>query len=346
MRKLVTVRVVDAIEPIVGADAIECALVEGWTVVIKKGEFAAGDRCVFFEIDSFLPLADPRYEFLAKNAITWNERYGVRLRTIKLRGQISQGLILPLSLFPEIDATALADPQLRQRDWTTALGIDKWEPSIPASLSGVIEGAFPSFIAKTDQERIQNLPELLAGDDEARFEVTLKLDGSSMTVFHRDAVTGICGRNWQLSETTNNTLWRVAREDRLLEALAALGRNIALQGELVGEGIQGNPEKLRGHQFHLFDVFDIDRSEYCGVEERMALVEALRAAGASLRTVPVLEVTSLQRFGGSMSAILAYAEGPSLNPDTVREGVVFKRLDGKLSFKAISNRYLLKHSDR
>ncbi|MGJ7537109.1 MULTISPECIES: RNA ligase (ATP) [unclassified Variovorax] len=344
MRKLVTVRTVDAIRPIPGADAIECAIVEGWTVVIKKGEFAVGDRCVFFEIDAFLPLDDPRFAFLEKAAITWNEQRGVRLRTMKLRGQISQGLILPLSQFAEIDA--LADPALRQRDWAELFGIGKWEPVIPACLSGEVEGAFPSFIAKTDQERIQNLPEVLAANDGLAFEVTVKLDGSSMTAFHNAGALGVCGRNWQLRETPGNSLWRVARENRLLEALATLGRNVALQGEIIGEGIQGNPEKLRGQQFHVFDVFDIDRSSHCGMDERNAIVDALRVLGAGVRTVPLLEVSTLDRFGGSMAEVLAYAEGPSLNPGTSREGVVFKRLDGGLSFKAISNSYLLKHSDR
>jgi RNA ligase (TIGR02306 family) len=344
MRKLVTVRTVDAIRPIPGADAIECAIVEGWTVVIKKGEFAVGDRCVFFEIDAFLPLDDPRFAFLEKAAITWNEQRGVRLRTMKLRGQISQGLILPLSQFAEIDA--LADPALRQRDWAELFGIGKWEPVIPACLSGEVEGAFPSFIAKTDQERIQNLPEVLAANDGLAFEVTVKLDGSSMTVFHNAGALGVCGRNWQLRETPGNSLWRVARENRLLEALATLGRNVALQGEIIGEGIQGNPEKLRGQQFHVFDVFDIDCGSHCGMDERHAIVDALRVLGAGVRTVPLLEVSTLERFGGSMAQVLAYAEGPSLNPGTSREGVVFKRLDGGLSFKAISNSYLLKHSDR
>ena len=346
MRKLVTVRVVDAIRPIPEADAIECAIVEGWTVVIKKGEFAIGDRCVFFEIDSFLPLDDPRFAFLEKAAINWNEQRGVRLRTMKLRGQISQGLILPLSQFSEIDALALADPALRQRDWADLFGIGKWEPVIPACLSGEVEGAFPAFIAKTDQERIQNLPEVLAANDGHAFEVTVKLDGSSMTVFHNAGSVGVCGRNWQLRETPGNSLWRVAREDRLLEALAALGRNLALQGEIIGEGIQGNPEKLRGQQFHIFDVFDIDRGGYCAMAERNAIVDSLRVLEATVRTVPLLEVTALDRFGGSIAEVLAYAEGPSLNPGTSREGLVFKRLDGGLSFKAISNSYLLKHSDR
>lgn len=346
MRKLVTVRTVDAVRPIPGADAIECAIVEGWTVVTKKGEFAVGDRGVFFEIDAFLPLDDPRFAFLEKSATTWNERRGVRLRTMKLRGQISQGLILPLSRFAEIDAFALADPALRQRDWADLLGIGKWEAAIPACLSGEVEGAFPSFIAKTDQERIQNLPEVFATSERLAFEVTVKLDGSSMSVFHNAGALGVCGRNWQLRETPGNSLWRVAREDRLLEALAVLGRNVALQGEIVGEGIQGNPEKLRGQQFHVFDVFDIDRGGQCGMDERNAVVDALRVLGAAVRTVPLLEVTTLNRFGGSMAEVLAYAEGPSLNPATSREGVVFKQLDGGLSFKAISNSYLLKHADR
>ncbi|MGJ7531119.1 RNA ligase (ATP) [Variovorax sp. GB1P17] len=346
MRKLATVRTVETIRPIPGADAIECAVVEGWTVVIKKGEFAVGDRGVFFEIDAFLPLDDPRFAFLEKSAITWNEQRGVRLRTMKLRGQISQGLILPLSQFAEIDAQALADPALRQRDWASLFGVEKWEPVIPASLSGEVEGAFPSFISKTDQERIQNLPELLATSGGHAFEVTVKLDGSSMTVFHNAGAVGVCGRNWQLRETAGNSLWRVARQDRLLEALATLGRNLALQGEILGEGIQGNPEKLRGQAFHVFDVFDIDRSSYCGMEERSAIVDALRELGATVRTVPLLEVTTLDRFDGSMAQVLAFAEGPSLNPASAREGLVFKRLDGGLSFKAISNSYLLKHSDR
>lgn len=346
MRKLVTVRTVDFVRPIPGADAIECAVVEGWSVVIKKGEFAVGDRCVFFEIDAFLPLDDPRFAFLEKAAITWNEQRGVRLRTMKLRGQISQGLILPLSQFPEIDALALADPDLRHRDWAELLGIGKWEPVIPACLSGEVEGPFPSFISKTDQERIQNLPEVLAANDGLAFEVTVKLDGSSMTAFHNAGAVGVCGRNWQLRETPGNSLWRVAREDRLLEVLATLGRNLALQGEIIGEGIQGNPEKLRGQQFHVFDVFDIDRGAYCGMDERNAVIDALRVLGATVRSVPLLEVAALDRFDGSMAGVLAYAEGPSLNPGTSREGVVFKRLDGGLSFKAISNTYLLKHADR
>lgn len=355
MRKLVTVRQVDSLTPIPGADAIECASVEGWQVVVKKGEFQAGDACVYFEIDAFLPLSDLRYQFLAKNASNWEGRQGIRLRTIKLRGQISQGLILPLALFPELAGElAEIEPDLhREQDFTELLGVDKWEPPIPANMGGGgkgffagAEGPFPGYIRKTDQERIQNLPGMLERWADERFEVTVKLDGASMTVFRHEDEQGVCNRNWWLKETDDNTLWRVAREDKLLEALAVLGRSLALQGEIIGEGIQGNPERLRGQEFRLYDVFDIERGAYLGRDERQQVVEALVEAGATVRQVPFIEVTDLTRFGGKLAQVLDYAEGPSLNPDTKREGVVFKRLDGAHSFKVISNSYLLKHGDR
>ncbi|MFC4159409.1 RNA ligase (ATP) [Chitinimonas lacunae] len=348
MRKLVTVRRVDKLTPIPGADAIECATIEGWQVVVKKAEFQPGDFCVYFEIDAFLPLDDPRYQFLVQNRIVWEGREGVRLRTLKLRGQLSQGLILPLLAFPEISAelNKLAPTDWREHDFSALLGIEKWEAPIPAEMAGEVEGPFPAYLRKTDQERVQNLPGVLYEQADLPFEVTVKLDGASMTVFRHGDEQGVCGRNWWLKETRSNTLWRVARQDRLLEALAVLDRNLALQGELIGEGIQGNPEKLRGQQFRLYDVFDIDRGLYLGHEQRLRLVDQLNAAGATLSHVPVLEITTLARFNGEMAAVLDYAEGPSLNPATRREGVVFKRLDGDFSFKAIANSYLLKHGDR
>lgn len=343
MRKLVTIRQVSSIKPIVGADAIECASVDGWSVVVKKNEFDPGDACVYIEIDSFLPLQDERFAFLSKNKISWNDKEGIRLRTVKLRGQISQGLILPLSSFPELLAFQNKDSDV---DLAQVLGIEKWEAPIPASLSGDIEGAFPSFIRKTDQERIQNMPELLASDANEEFEVTVKLDGSSMTVFHNDGVSGICTRNWWIKETASNSLWRVATRNKLLTALEAYGRNLALQGEIIGEGIQGNPEKLRGQEFYLFDVYDIKQGQYLGQQARAQVVEDLRTLGAELSEVPCLGAMTLAQFEQDVAKILDFAEGPSLNPDTAREGLVFKRLDGGVSFKVISNSYLLKHADR
>jgi len=342
MRKLVTIRTVSNIRPIPDADAIECASVDGWSVVVKKNEFQVGAACVYFEIDSFLPLSDARFAFLEKNKIIWNEKNGIRLRTIKLRGQISQGMILPLKNFPELAEHSNA----KDMDFSEMLGIEKWEPVIPASLSGEVEGAFPEYIRKTDQERIQNLTEILSTQAQEEFEVTIKLDGSSMTVFHNAGISGVCGRNWWIRESEANSLWRVAKQNQILTALLSYGRNLALQGEIIGEGIQGNPEKLRGQDFYLFDIFDIDASRYLGRAERLEVLAGLRALGATVHEVPWLENMTLERFGGDVSKVLDYAEGGSLNPATSREGVVFKRLDGSMSFKAISNTYLLKHGDR
>ncbi len=351
MRKLVTIRQVSTIRPIAGADAIECASVDGWSVVVKKNEFQAGDACVYFEIDSLLSLSDERFAFLAKNKIIWNGKEGVRLRTIKLRGQISQGLILPLSSFPELAGYQSTDSQVAlthdlAHDLAQIFGVEKWEAPVPASLSGEIEGAFPSFIRKTDQERIQNLPELLETDANEEFEVTIKLDGSSMTVFHNDEVSGIFTRNWWIRESASNSLWRVARKNNLLEALTAYGRKLALQGEIIGEGIQGNPEKLKGQEFYLFDIYDTEQGQYLGKQARSQAITDLRALGASLHEVPCLGNMTLARFEQDIARVLAFAEGPSLNPDTSREGLVFKRVDGGVSFKVISNSYLLKHGDR
>lgn len=346
MRKLVTVRKVDAISSIPDADAIECATVEGWTVVVKKNEFSVNDPCVFFEIDSFLPIEDERFAFLAKNKITWQEKEGIRLRTMKLRGQLSQGLILPLTVFPEImlqiDGAELSD--IRDRDFSGLLNIEKWEAPIPACLSGEVQGGFPSFIRKTDQERIQNLPDVLVSELNSLFEVTVKLDGSSMTVFHNDSEIGVCGRNWWLTETPGNSLWKVARASRLIDSLSLLGKNIALQGELIGEGIQGNPEKLTGQAFYLYDIYDIDAQCYLGHHDRHAVVNELRSYGAQLEHVPHVTVDKLTNIGSDLETLLAIADGPSLNPKTRREGLVFKEVNGRLSFKVISNYYLLKHS--
>lgn len=345
MRKLVTVRQINAIDPIANADAIDCATVDGWKVVVKKGEFQVADLCVYFEIDSFLPLSDERYAFLAKNKTLLNEQEGIRLRTVKLRGQISQGLVFPLTVFPEIAAhvAGLDAHAIREIDFTDVLGIQKWEP--PTS-GAEIEGPFPSFIDKTDQERIQNLPHLLTEHAHELFEVTVKLDGSSMTIFHNRGETGVCSRNCLLKDLSNSPFWQAARSNRLLEALVATGRNLALQGELIGEGIQGNPEKLTGKHFYLFDIYDIQTGQRLGREARSQFVTELRTHGATLTEVPFLEETTLEKFEGDINKVLAYAEGASLNKDVLREGVVFKRLDGALSFKAISNSYLLKHGDR
>lgn len=159
-RRLVTVRKIDDIEDIPNADLIKTAVVGGWKVVIKAGEFKPGDLCVFFEIDSFIPIDDARFSFLHKNKITWQNLEGVRLRTIRLKKQLSQGLALPLSSFPEIQQALKLETDFQKidenyadMDFTELLKVDKWEAFINASLRGMAKGNFPPFIRKTDEER-------------------------------------------------------------------------------------------------------------------------------------------------------------------------------------------------
>jgi len=329
MRKLATVRHIDEIRPIEGADSIEAAVVGGWTVVVKKGEFQAGALAVYLEIDSFIPTE--LAPFLTKPGHFPKEFNGVkgeRLRTVKLRGTTSQGLLIPAwGTFPE------------GTDMTEALGIQKWEAPIPAQLAGDVEGPFPTEVPKTDQERIQNLTaELTEWQDNINFtwEVTEKLDGSSMTVFVNGDRQGVCSRNWNLKETEGNTLWHVTRREKLIDKIRDTGRNLALQGELIGEGIQGNPYKIAGQDFHLFDIYDIDQGRYMTPVERRVFAET-----HGIKHVPVLaEDIVIQEF---VTGLLTMAEGKSvLNDKTEREGFVFKCNQQEVSFKAISNRFLLK----
>ncbi len=337
MRKLVTVREIAEIKPIEGADAIVCAVVDGWNVVTKKDEFIPGDLCVFFEIDSFLPESDFRYQFLMHHKITWNGHAGARLKTIRLRGQISQGLALPLSAFPEVAQEY--NGVHRDQDFSELLNVMKWEPVIPAQLAGKIKGNFPSFLRKTDQERIQNLPKVF-DDLDRKYEISLKLDGSSMTVYCHEGVIGVCSRNLDLKlEDEGNSFVRVAKESGLIDAFGE-NDSVCFQGELMGPGIQGNREGLEKLTFYVFDVFEPRTGNYANTEDRYSIAVQLPP---SIEHVPVLAIASLRDIGCyTLDKLLDYAEGPSINNKT-REGLVFKAIDDpNFSFKVISNKYLLK----
>lgn len=339
MRKMATVRRIDAINPILNADAIEVATVGGWRVVIKKDDFAAGDLAVYCEIDSWIP--HELAPFLSKGSEprTHDGVIGERLRTVRLRGQVSQGLLLPLTVMnPRMAELQDHLHDAEGFDCSEWLNIRKWEAPIPAQLAGEVRGAFPGFISKTDQERVQNLTaELDVWRDAARtWEVTEKLDGSSMTVYVFDADEGVCSRNLNLRETEGNSLWTVARRNDLIGKLRTTGRNLALQGELIGEGIQGNPYKIRGQEFYLFDIYDIDAGCYLAPFERKVLTDRL-----GIRHVPVTYAEFVMEQ--TVTVLLHMAESKStLMNTTEREGLVFKCYEEAVSFKAISNKFLLK----
>ena len=327
---MATIRKIDALRPIEGADAIETAIVGGWTCVVKKGEYTAGDLAVYCEIDSFIPTTIA--PFLTKPgqyAKTFEGVEGERLRTVKLRGQLSQGLLLPYAICGKICTEG--------EDVSELLGITKYEAPIPAELAGEVKGMFPSVIPKTDQERIQNLSAELEvwKTENLSWEVTEKLDGSSMTVYVIDGDVGVCSRNLDLKHNIDNSLWRAAYKHELPAKLANIGRNIAVQGELIGNGIQGNKYQIRDQDFYVYDIYDIDAGRYFTPAERLAFVTEYK-----LNHCPVLDTVVLTH---SVDMLLSLAEGKAvLNPKQEREGLVFKCNEKQVSFKAISNKFLLK----
>jgi RNA ligase (TIGR02306 family) len=327
MRQLASIQKIKKLEPIPGADTIVRATVLGWQLVVKKDEFCEGDLCVYVEIDALLP-DKPAFEFMkARN---------MRVRTIRLRGQISQGICFSLSILP---AAVGIEEGL---DVTEVLAIEKYEPPIPASLSGIMKGNFPSYIPKTDETRVQVLQELLDKLAGETCYVTEKLDGTSVTYFVKDAVFGVCSRNLELIETPDNTLWKLARELQIEEKLAALKGNYALQGEVIGEGVQGNKYKLKGQQVFFFSVFDIDEYRYLDYSDFAATINEL-----GFTTVPVLEVNFL--LINSIGALVNKAVGKSVLYNVEREGIVIRPItelndrNGRVSFKAINPEFLLKY---
>jgi RNA ligase (TIGR02306 family) len=332
-RKLASIQRIKALEPIANADAIERATVLGWQLVVKKGEFAVGDLCVYCEIDALLP-ERPEFEFLRPRKFL--------IRTVRLRGQISQGICFPLDILPA--GTLVA----RGADVTEVLGIVKYEPPLPAQIAGDAKGHFPGFIPKTDETRVQVLEGMLARQRGITLYASEKLDGTSMTCYLRDGEFGVCSRNLELRETPGNTLWAVARRLDIEGKLQQLGGNVAVQGELIGEGIQKNRLGLKGVHFFAFSLFDIDRYTFFDYAPFMATAREL-----GLETAPVVTERFVITEATGVAEIVDFATGRSaLNAQAWREGLVFRPLVetidpelGRLSFKAINPEYLLKHGE-
>lgn len=344
MRKLASIRRIDDIQPIPGADAIDVATIGGWNVVVKKGEFAVGELVVYFEIDSWIPHEIAPFLSKGQEPRTYEGVKGERLKTVKLRGQVSQGLILPIApLFGHTDDFEFHEDM----DVTESLGILKYEKPVSVSLAGFARGNFPSFIPKTDQERIQNLKRDLGDWVEAfiNWEVTEKLDGTSVTIYKYSALAeegkeplGVCSRNLDLKDTEGNVYWNVAKAFDVHAILLRDGRNLAIQGEIIGLGIQGNQYKLDKQVLYVFDIYDIDNRRYFPPIQRR---EFCRANG--LNHVP-LHASGYVISEHNIPKLLDMAEGFSYLNNSQREGLVYKcNTDPSISFKAISNKWLLKN---
>ena len=342
MRNLASVQKILNIMPIPNSDFLELLTVLGWHVVVQKGEFNVGDLCVYCEIDSLLP-ERPEFEFLRK--------VGFRIRTIRLRGAISQGICFPLSILP------LGIEVKEEMDVTEVLGVVKYEPAEPACLGGDAKGKFPPFIVKSDETRVQVLQALLDKYNGVRCYYTEKVDGSSYTCYLNNGEFGVCSRNLELNETEDNSLWKLTRKFDIENKLRNIGKNVSLQGEIYGEGIQSNKYKIKGQNIRFFNVFDIDNQKYYNFDEFINFVESL-----GLENVPVLSTDFV--LSNNIDILVELSKGKTVvdNGEGPREGIVirplielqdfditilndFDLINGRISFKAINPEFLLKYGE-
>ena len=360
-RKLATIRKIDELRPIefvnkeTGeieiAQNIQLAILDGWQCVTLKSEFSApGEYAVYFEIDAIIP----RHQWNAHIQKDTPDK-PIRLKTMKLCGQLSQGLALPITLFKGVyseegyDWIHIKDESTNVHvsfesvypigtDVTEELKIEKYEPPTSAELAGVSRGNFPGDIPKTDQARIQNKPAILKIgelEEPITYEVTEKLEGSSCTIYVKNGEFGVCSRNINLKESETNAFWETATRLKLNEKLPEFRDYIALQGELCGPGIQGNIYGLKEKQFFLYSIYDIREGRYWSPEERLEAVSVL-----GIKHVPIIELNYVP--AETVAEVLTFAEGISKLANVQREGLVFKAHEGQDSWKAISNKYLLK----
>ena len=337
-RKLATIQTVKEIQAIEGADFIGLAsfVSVGWTAVVKKDSFRVGDKCVFFEIDSIVPDLE-QFDFLAGKR---------RIRTMKLKGVLSQGLALPLSEFEGVEEHFCKDYNAETweynegEDLTAFLGVEQYEPpqsGQPGYSSGPPEGSapFPLWIGveKTDEERIQSNPALLDDLQGKPYVITSKLDGQSATfAWTEEEGLIVCSRNLWIQREDNSSFWQVGREIDFMVEIS----NCAFQGEICGPGIQGNKLGLDRLRFFVFNVFDPVAKRYLTYLEASQVCER-----CCLDFVPVVEKKT--KFKHTKDSLLELARGNYPGTETAREGLVVRSLDGEVSFKVINNDFLIRN---
>lgn len=323
---LASIQKVIKVDPIEGADKIERIQILGWELVAGKGEFKKGDYCVYIEIDTIVP-PKPEFEFLRK--------HNFRIKTIKLRGQISQGIALPMKVLPDgyypigLDVSAL-------------LQVEKYEKPIPFGMGGVIRRAgLPFNIPITDEARIQSIPEILNEVRGHSVYITTKCDGSSGTYAIKDSDYHVCSRNNSWFRDEKNIFWKISDKYDIRRKLASIERNLAIQGEVCGPGIQKNRLGLKEFDLFVFNIFDIDKYKYLNYSEMLYLTTDME-----LKMVPLEKVVN---FTYSIDELLIMAQGNYKGTNNRKEGIVVRTTDevnGKIiSFKVLNNDYLLKDEE-
>ena len=331
MRSLVTIQRAVKIIPIADSDFLEAAQIMGWQCVVKKGEFKVGELGVYFEVDSFLPV-EPRYEFLRNSSYRENRDNGIgfRIRTAKMRGQLSQGLFLPLAKFPELEGCGEGE------DVTEKLNVKKWYIPEIATAGGTIIGDRPNGIPASDEIRIQSAQELLEQLNGKPYYITTKMDGTSCIVYYIDGKIGCCSRNKEIQDDKEALYWMPVYKYGLKEKLEQYGKNIVLTGEICGPGIQKNPLRLQSVEWYVFDVKDWDTNSYFPYDKACEICTSFE-----LSVVPLEERGD--NFSYDLETLLEKAKGkyPS---GLEKEGIVVRSAMSPkaISFKVLNNDFLLK----
>ena len=345
MRKLASIQRIWKIEPIDGADRIELAHVLGWQCVVNKGQFQPMDTSAYFEIDSFLPVK-PVFEFLRSSSYKKTDIMGegFRLRTMKFRGQISQGLLLPISSFPEIPQ----DVEVGQ-DVTELLGVRKWEIEERATTGGTIIGTLPPSIPHTDETRVQENPELIQAFAGQQYYISTKMDGSSHSIGIDEDGFHVAGRNYEYKDDGSSSFYNLVNERgyrAMLEKFIADSglKSLVIQGELCAPGIQRNRLRLVKPEWFVFTV--LADGERVGLNRMLDICKAL-----GMETVPIEEVgEDLPSRYPTVEALLERADGDYPNGGK-KEGIVIRPTEpvycpligASLSMKVVNNKYLLKN---
>lgn len=336
--KLATIVKVLDVSPIEGADRIEVASVLGYKVVAAKGVYRVGDLAAYIVPDTLVP-KKPWSEFLFKGGDA--EKEVARLRVARLRGQVSQGLLIPIS---ELN---IKNPS-EGLDVTEALGVKKYSKPVPVSLGGEVWGYMPGFLHKTDEDNLRSNPacikELLA--QQCYCYISQKIDGSSATFFLKDGEFGVCSRNMHLKKG-GNVFWRIAEEYDIESRMRNLfgGQNVAIQGEVYGEGINKNHLGIRGQKFQMFDLWYIDGYRYGDYDE-------LDRASVGLQ-IPKVDTVWMGFFNFTLDDLIEMSNGSTYPNGSPAEGIVIRpvknfyspTLGGRLSVKVISEKFCLKHGE-
>ena len=345
MRKLASIQRIWNIEPIEGADKIELAHVLGWQCVVNKGQFQPMDTGVYFEIDSFLPIR-PEFEFMRASSYKKTDIMGegFKLRTMRFRGQISQGLLLPISSFPELPA----DIQLGT-DVSELLGVRKWEIEERATTGGTVIGNLPYDIPHTDETRVQENPELIQAFTGLEYYISTKMDGSSHSIGVDENGFHVTGHNFEYKDDGSSSFFELVKARGYQEKVETFAKEnglstFTIQGELCAPGIQNNRLRLVKPEWYVFTIRE--NGKRIGLNRMLEICDAL-----GMDHVPIEEIgTDLPSKYPTVESLLERADGEYPNGGK-KEGVVIRPtepvfcqlISASLSMKVVSNKYLLKN---